>query len=77
VTLFGLFLLFTYFDKEYINYLLTAYFAMLGVGALVKGIMSVSRAVSGKRLKGEYRLEMWKGEKGVLSEACKKRQFSV
>lgn len=63
-TLFGLYLLFTYFDKEYINYLLTAYFAILGIGALVKAIMAVSRAVTGKDLKGEYRLDMWKKDKG-------------
>lgn len=63
-TLFGLYLLFTYFDKEYVNYLLTGYFAIIGVGAMVKMIMAVSRAISGKELKGEYRIDMWKGETG-------------
>lgn len=34
--LFGLYLMFTYFNKDYINYLLTAYFSLLGVTALTK-----------------------------------------
>ncbi|KAI9011743.1 minor histocompatibility antigen H13 [Hyaloraphidium curvatum] len=66
-TLFGLYLLFTYFDKEYINYLLTAYFAILGVGAMVKAIMAASRAVTGWELRGDYRIDMWKKDKEILS----------
>ena len=34
--LFGLYVLFKYFNKDYINYLLTAYFSLLGVTALTK-----------------------------------------
>ena len=32
--LFGFYLLFKYFNKDYINYLLTAYFAMFGAASL-------------------------------------------
>lgn len=32
--LFGFFLLFKFFSKEYINYLLTAYFAIFGIGSV-------------------------------------------
>merc|ERR1712063_18412 len=32
--LFGLYILFTLFSKEYINFLLTAYFLLFGIGAL-------------------------------------------
>ena len=35
-TLFGLYLMFRYFGKEYINYLLTAYFSVLGAVAVGK-----------------------------------------
>ncbi|KAL7749948.1 hypothetical protein RI367_004824 [Sorochytrium milnesiophthora] len=33
-TLFGLYLVFRFFEKEYVNYLLTAYFGVIGFGAL-------------------------------------------
>jgi minor histocompatibility antigen H13 len=33
--LFGLYLLFKFFSKEYINYLLTGYFLLFGIGAMV------------------------------------------
>ena len=33
MTLFGLYLVFRYVDKTYVNYLLTAYFGLLGVMA--------------------------------------------
>ena len=39
--LFGLYLLFRFFSKEYINYLLTAYFALLGWMAVAKALDSV------------------------------------
>ena len=40
-TLFGLYLLFRYFGKEYINYLLTGYFALLGTVAVAKSVSSL------------------------------------
>jgi len=64
MTLFGLYLLFTYFNKEYINYLLTAYFCILGVGALIKAGLAIARESTGCELKGEYKVEMFKHGKG-------------
>tara|TARA_R110002050_G_scaffold186573_1_gene320905 strand:+ start:403 stop:666 length:264 start_codon:yes stop_codon:yes gene_type:complete len=34
--LFGLYVLFKFFSKEYINYLLTTYFLLFGIGMYVK-----------------------------------------
>lgn len=42
--LFGFYLLFTYFSKEYINYLLTAYFAAFGAYSLGKLFVRVGKA---------------------------------
>lgn len=64
-TLLSLYLLFTYFDKAYINYVLTAYFALLGVGALVKTGLTVARKATGWEIKGDYKIEMWKKDKGL------------
>ena len=62
-TLFGLYLLFKFFDKEYINYVLTAYFTCMGVIAFAKVILGVSRWVSGLPIKGEYHVHL-KGKEG-------------
>ncbi|TPX39707.1 hypothetical protein SeLEV6574_g07033 [Synchytrium endobioticum] len=66
-TLLSLYLLFTYFDKAYVNYVLTAYFAILGVGALVKAGLMIARKATGWDIKGEYKIEMFKGQKEILS----------
>ncbi|TPX34658.1 hypothetical protein SmJEL517_g02726 [Synchytrium microbalum] len=77
-TLFSLYLLFTYFDKAYVNVVLTGqitinnqefatYFALLGVGALTKSGLAIARKATGWELKGDYRLEMFKQHKEILS----------
>ncbi|KAJ3299209.1 hypothetical protein HK104_009742 [Borealophlyctis nickersoniae] len=66
-TLLSLYVLFTYFDKAYINILLTVYFSLLGVGALVKLGLAMSRRITGWDIKGEYRIDMWKHQKEILS----------
>ncbi|KXS21850.1 hypothetical protein M427DRAFT_93157 [Gonapodya prolifera JEL478] len=66
-TLLGLYLLFTYLDKDYINFLLTGYFGLLGVGALAKSILDFSRFLTGWEIKGDYSLQMWKRDKEILS----------
>ena len=63
-TLFSLYLVFKFLDKQYINYLVTAYFSILGVGALVETALGISRRLTGWDIKGEYRLDMWKRDKG-------------
>lgn len=64
-TLLGLYVLFKYIDKDYVNYLLTAYFGLLGVGALFKMVLDMSRSVTGLELKGDYNVQMWKKETGT------------
>ncbi|KAJ1547759.1 hypothetical protein HK096_000185, partial [Nowakowskiella sp. JEL0078] len=58
-SLLSLYILFTYFDKEYINYLLTGYFGIAGVGALTTIIVSVIRLLTGFALKGDYKIQMF------------------
>ncbi|KAI9203093.1 signal peptide peptidase-domain-containing protein [Polychytrium aggregatum] len=67
ITLFSLYLLFTYFDKAYINYVLTAYFSLLGVGAMVESFMAVARKLTGYSLTGEYRLDLFKKKHALFS----------
>jgi minor histocompatibility antigen H13 len=43
--LFGFYILFTFFPKEYINYLLTAYFAVFGSASVARLLSKMSRAV--------------------------------
>ncbi|RKP11072.1 peptidase A22B, signal peptide peptidase, partial [Thamnocephalis sphaerospora] len=45
--LFSLYLVFRYLNKEYVNYLLTAYFAVIGVAALTKMGEAVIRGITG------------------------------
>ncbi|RKO91362.1 signal peptide peptidase-domain-containing protein [Blyttiomyces helicus] len=67
VTLFSLYLVFKFFDREYVNMLLSAYFVILGVGALYKTALAISRAATGLELKGAYRLDLWKHENEIFS----------
>ena len=55
-SLLSLYLLFKFFDKNLINYLLTAYFVIIGIGALVSVALTASRAITGRELKGDYEL---------------------
>ena len=56
ISLFTLYLLFKYLDKELINYLLTVYFVVLGVGALTQVLLNIAKGVTGSELKGDYHL---------------------
>ncbi|KAJ1967996.1 hypothetical protein H4R34_006327, partial [Dimargaris verticillata] len=48
--LFSLYLVFKYLNKEYVAYLVTAYFSIIGVPALTKLFAGTARAVTGLRL---------------------------
>ncbi|KAI9226236.1 MAG: signal peptide peptidase-domain-containing protein [Piptocephalis tieghemiana] len=52
--LFGLYLLFRYLNKEYVNYLLTAYFALVGVAALTKVGANTVAGLTGYREHGYH-----------------------
>jgi minor histocompatibility antigen H13 len=71
MVLFGLYLLFRFFNKEYINYLLTAYFSILGIGALTKAFDGVAKSVPGVKSalwNEKFKLRLWKRpKKGVFS----------
>jgi minor histocompatibility antigen H13 len=68
--LFGLYLLFNYFSKEYINYLLTAYFALLGAGALTKTLTNVAKltgiTAAVGALNEKFHLRMFQKGKGLV-----------
>lgn len=66
-TLLSLYLLFKFFNREYLNYLITAYFSILGVGALTKALLAVIRKVTGAKLLGDYRLELFRQGHEILS----------
>ncbi|KAJ3129023.1 hypothetical protein HK098_002875 [Nowakowskiella sp. JEL0407] len=59
ITLFSLYLMFKYFDKELINYLMTAYFGLIGVGAASTVLVSACRLLTGLALKGDYKIQMF------------------
>ncbi|KAI8587491.1 signal peptide peptidase-domain-containing protein [Geranomyces variabilis] len=63
--LLSLYLVFKYLNKEYINALFTAYFSILGVGAVWKAGMQISRGITGWRIKGDYRVDLWKQSKEI------------
>ncbi len=65
VTLFSLYLIFKYIDKTYLNLILTAYFCILGVGALVSTTLTTLRTVTGKELKGSYKIQLFNKSKGL------------
>lgn len=64
--LFGLYMVFKLFNKDYINYLLTAYFAVIGVGALTNTLEASIRGISGWKEAG-YHIRLVRREKGTVS----------
>jgi minor histocompatibility antigen H13 len=46
-TLFGLYLLFRFLSKEYVNMLLTVYFAAIGAAAMTQSVSTVIRWIPG------------------------------
>lgn len=68
--LFGLYLLFKFLHKEYINYLLTAYFAMLGTGALTKAADTMVKffvpGLKKASWNARYKLKLWKRREQVF-----------
>lgn len=71
MTLFGLYLVFRFIDKTYVNYLLTAYFGLLGVMATTQvGVNCVAPIV---KLLGinvdKWHLTLTKKKKGMFSFA--------
>lgn len=73
IVLFSLYLLFRFLDKDYINYLITIYFSVMGCAAVAKtGLMLVKKAVPVSFLKdrfAKYRLTLSRGGKRRLGEA--------
>ncbi|KAJ1970981.1 hypothetical protein H4R35_005544, partial [Dimargaris xerosporica] len=63
--LFSLYLVFKYLNKEYVTYLVTAYFSIIGVPALTKLFAGTARAVTGLRLP-RYHLQLTKQSKSTL-----------
>ena len=55
--LFGLFLAFMWFPKEYVNMVLTAYFLLFGVGALTSTICPIFDKILGKTEKDQTHWE--------------------
>ena len=48
MVLFGMYLIFRYLNKEYINLLLSFYFGLLGIFALSNGLIGISRSILGR-----------------------------
>ena len=66
VTLLSLYLVFKFLNKEYVNYVLTAYFCVLGVGSLYQSSLAILERITGKPLEGEYRLLLQKSQKQLF-----------
>ncbi|KAJ1654402.1 hypothetical protein IWQ61_005668 [Dispira simplex] len=62
--LFSLYMVFKYLNKEYITYLLTGYFSIIGVPALTKFFASIVRGITGIRLP-RYHLQVTKRAKSL------------
>jgi minor histocompatibility antigen H13 len=63
--LFSLYMVFRFLNKEWVNYLLTAYFAIIGVMALAKASEAVIRFVTGWKERG-YHLRLVKMNKELM-----------
>ena len=56
MSLFSLYLIYKFFNKEHINYVLTAYFTCIGIATGTKFILTCLRMVTGYKIKGDYHL---------------------
>ncbi|KAJ3189859.1 hypothetical protein HDU85_000143 [Gaertneriomyces sp. JEL0708] len=67
LVLVSLYLVFKFLNKEYLNALFTAYFSILGIGAVMKSGLAITRAFTRRDIKGEYRIDLWKHGKEIAS----------
>lgn len=66
--LLSLFFVYKFFDKKYLNYLITAYFSIIGIGSLTQSLSYLTEFIMGKKLNNEYKLSLTKkGEKILKS----------
>lgn len=67
--LLSLFLVYKFFDKKYLNYLITAYFCILGIGSLTQTLSYFVEFVTGKKLKNEYKLLLTKQKEEIIKSS--------
>jgi len=65
ISLFTLYIVFTYLNKDYVNLLLTAYFALLGIGALFKSMLLLAEYALGKPIVANYKLSLFNLDNGT------------
>jgi len=64
--LISLFLVYKFFDKKYLNYLITAYFSIIGVGSLTQMFSYFAEFIAGKKIKNEFKIRLTQKKEEIL-----------
>jgi minor histocompatibility antigen H13 len=64
--LLSLFVVYKFFDKKYLNYLITAYFSIIGVGSLTQMFSYLAEFILGKKIKNEFKLRLTQKKEEIL-----------
>ncbi|ORX79215.1 hypothetical protein BCR32DRAFT_205988 [Anaeromyces robustus] len=66
IVLFSLFLVYKFFDKKYLNYLITTYFSIIGVGSLTQMFSYFAEFFLGKKIASEFKLRLTQKKEEIL-----------
>jgi len=77
VALLSLFLVYKFFDKKYLNYLITAYFSIIGVGSLTQMFSYFTELILGKKLNNEFKLRLTQKKEEILKVTFSKVHIAL
>jgi len=77
IALLSLFLVYKYFDKKYLNLLITIYFSIIGVGSLTQMFSYFAEFLLGKKIKNEFKLRLTQKKEEILKLSFSKIHIAL
>jgi len=77
VALLSLFLVYKFFDKKYLNYLITAYFSIIGVGSLTQMFSYFAEFLLGKKINNEFKLRLTQKKEELIKLSFSKIHIAL
>jgi len=75
--LISLFLVYKFFDKKYLNLLITIYFSIIGVGSLTQMFSYLAEFILGKKIKNEFKLRLTQKKEEILKLSFSKIHIAL
>ncbi|ORX57685.1 hypothetical protein BCR36DRAFT_344161 [Piromyces finnis] len=77
IALLTLFLVYKFFDKKYLNILITIYFSIIGVGSLTQMFSYFTEFALGQKIKNEFKLRLTQKKEEILKVSFSKIHIAL